>query len=202
MKKLYTTLAIALLAISVFAQTPNISMTTTTAIGSAFSFTIAATADNTTIQVDWGNGSLIDCPIASSSSVVSGTLAGETIKIYGIGISYLNVESRNITSLDVTKNTALNVLWCYGNKLTTLDVTKNAALTYLHCNNNKLTNLDVTNNTELIYLYCSSNKLTTLDVTKNTAIIILNCYDNSLSFSTLPIKQNSWQTYTYSHSFL
>ena len=40
------------------------------------------------------------------------------------------------------------------NQLTSLDVSNNTALTYLDCGNNQLTSLDVSNNTALEYLYC------------------------------------------------
>jgi hypothetical protein len=43
-----------------------------------------------------------------------------------------------LTSLDVSKNTALLDLQCYDNKLTSLDVSKNTALTCLGCNNNQI----------------------------------------------------------------
>ena len=45
---------------------------------------------------------------------------------------------------------------CHNNQLTTLDVSKNTALTRLRCHNNQLTSLDVSN-TDMKYLYCSVN---------------------------------------------
>jgi len=72
-------------------------------------------------------------------------------------------------------------LYCYGNSLTSLDVSKNTALTTISCYNNKLTSLDVSKNTALAYLYCRSNALTSLDVSKNTALIKLNCSENTLT---------------------
>ena len=38
-----------------------------------------------------------------------------------------------LTSFDVSKNTALTDLDCEYNQLTSLDVSKNTALTYLYC---------------------------------------------------------------------
>ena len=65
--------------------------------------------------------------------------------------------SNQLTSLDVSKNTALTVLKCYSNRLTSLDVSQNTALKQLWCSSNQLTSLDVSKNTALELLYCNSN---------------------------------------------
>ena len=117
-------------------------------------------------------------------------------------LTYLNCSDNQLTSLDVSKNTALTELSCWGNQLTSLDVSKNTVLTNLQCDENeltgldvskntaltkltcygnKLTSLDLSNNTALIYLSCSSNKLTNLDVSNNTALTKLSCYSNHLT---------------------
>ena len=98
-------------------------------------------------------------------------------------LTYLDCSSNNqLTSLDVSKNTALTYLDCAGNlQLTTLDVSKNTALTELVCDNNQLTSLDVSNNTALKKLYCWSNQLTILDVSNNTALTALWCSSNPLT---------------------
>lgn len=225
--------------ISIAQTEPTITMITTRAVGNTFSFQIKSTTDNDPIKVDWGNGSLTDYTIGTYTSSISGTLVGSTIKIYGVGIEHLYLYSRDLTALDVTKNTSLKSLNCASNKLSTLDVTKNIALISLWCYSNQLTSLDVTKNTELIYLYCYANKLaslditknsvlkelscgsnqittlnafnnallthlycsnnliTSLDVSKNTDLTTLNCSSNQLKFSTLPLKQTPWATYTY-----
>jgi len=75
----------------------------------------------------------------------------------------------------------LITLECNDNKLTSLDISKNTALQGLVCNN--LTSLDVSRNTALTYLDCSGSydkigQLTTLDVSKNTALTELYCSHN------------------------
>eukprot|EP00825_Cyclidium_porcatum_P002113 TRINITY_DN10979_c0_g1_i2.p3 TRINITY_DN10979_c0_g1~~TRINITY_DN10979_c0_g1_i2.p3 ORF type:complete len:102 (+),score=17.88 TRINITY_DN10979_c0_g1_i2:130-435(+) len=65
------------------AQTPAITMTTTTTIGSTFSIDIVATVNNTTIQIDWGYETLTNHIIGVDYSNVSGTLMGNIIKITG-----------------------------------------------------------------------------------------------------------------------
>jgi hypothetical protein len=53
-----------------------------------------------------------------------------------INLTGLAAGSNQLTSLDVTNNTALTVLYCYSNQLTSLDVTKNLNLTSLQCYSN------------------------------------------------------------------
>ena len=86
-----------------------------------------------------------------------------------------------LTSLDVSQNSALTYLNCYDNQLTSLDVSQNTALQTLYCYFNQLTSLDVSQNTALIYLYCYSNQLTSLDVSNNTALTDLSCKNNQLT---------------------
>ena len=94
-----------------------------------------------------------------------------------------------LTSLDVSRNTALTYLDCYNNQLTELDVSRNTALTELDCSGNPLTTLDISMNTALTKLYCAINELTTLDVSRNTALTELNCANNELT--TLDVSQNT-----------
>ncbi|MDE5843866.1 MAG: hypothetical protein K2H44_00580 [Muribaculaceae bacterium] len=88
---------------------------------------------------------------------------------------------KRLTTLDVSKNTALTELYCGTSQLTTLDLSKNTALTTLYCHQNQLTMLDVSKNTALTVLKCSDNKLTTLDISKNTSLSYLGCYKNQLT---------------------
>ena len=59
---------------------------------------------------------------------------------------------------------SLQTLECDNNQLTTLDVSTNTALEYLHCKSNQLTTLDVSTNTTLERLECNNNQLTSLDL--------------------------------------
>ena len=126
---------------------------------------------------------------------VSGTYEnrGTLTSLQGIGyfesLTDLRCDYNQLTSLDLSRNTALTYLDCYNNQLTALDVSRNTALTTLYCNNNQLTALDVSQNTALTYLSCSSNQLTALDVSRNTELIFLDCYSNELT--TLDVSRNT-----------
>ncbi len=74
----------------------------------------------------------------------------------------------------------LEKLNCHNNKLTSLNVSKNTALIELRCSYNQLTTLDVTKNTKLEKLTCYYNQLTSLDVSKNTALTELTCSENKI----------------------
>jgi Leucine-rich repeat (LRR) protein len=80
----------------------------------------------------------------------------------------LGCGSNQLTSLDVSYNTALASLECGSNQLSMLDVSKNIDLSWLECNNNLLTSLDVSNNTTLGVLQCSGNQFTSLDLSHNS----------------------------------
>ena len=146
---------------------------------------------------DYGkDGKLIEEEIKSVTSLdVSGTSKspGSIKSLKGIEIfnslESLRCSDNQLTSLDVSKNTALRYLYCGHNQLTSLDVSKNTALTNLYCGSNQLTSLDVSKNTALTYLDCGSNQLTSLDVSKNTALKDLACYFNQLT--SLDVSKNT-----------
>jgi Leucine-rich repeat (LRR) protein len=129
------------------------------------------------------NGSV---PTANISDVTSLDVSNNNIAdLTGIedfiALIDLSCDSNQLTSLDVSNNTALITLYCYSNQLTSLDVSNNAALIYLICFNNQLTSLDVSNNTALTFLSCNENQLTSLDVSNNTALTELYCAFNQLT---------------------
>jgi len=93
----------------------------------------------------------------------------------------LDCDNNQLTKLDLSCNTALEELDCNNNQLTTLDVSRNTALNRLDCSNNQLTTLDVSRNTALERLYCNNNQLTAIDVSRNTALEYLFCYNNQLT---------------------
>ena len=96
-------------------------------------------------------------------------------------LTKLSCGGNQLTSLNVSNNTALTELDCGYNKLPALDVSGCTALTELDCGSNQLTELDVSNCTALEYLICDNNQLTELDVSKNTALTALSCSGNQLT---------------------
>ena len=141
------------------------------------------------------DGGLSEKEISNVTSII--VISKDISSLKGIEhfttLKYLFCDHNQLTSLDVSKNTALTSLHCYNNQLTSLDVSKNTALTSLTCYNNQLTSLDVSKNTALTTLYCDNNQLTSLDVSKNTALTSLACSNNQLT--SLGVSKNTALTY-------
>ena len=148
--------------------------------------------------VDWGDGSEKVSLTLNEEDVVEFEhtypyASIRTITVNGENITILDCRDILLTTLDVSKNTALTHLDCSDNKLTNLDVSKNTVLTYLDCDFNQLTTLDVSKNIAMIYLSCGYNSLTSLDVSKNNVLSLLMCPNNKFTteglnalFGTLP----------------
>ena len=98
-----------------------------------------------------------------------------------LDVTYINVINyNNIKSLDgIQYFTNLTYLDCSTNELTSLDISKNTALTGLYCDYNKLTSLDVSKNTALEYLNCYNNQIEELDLSKTN---LVNSISNSVSY--------------------
>ena len=107
-----------------------------------------------------------------------------------VNLEILWCSENQLTSLDVSNNTALENLSCGSNQLTSLDVSKNI-LIYLDCHSNQLSNLDINNG--LQELMCDSNQLTSLDVSKNTILTQLDCDYNQLA--SLDVSTNTRLTF-------
>ncbi len=93
------------------------------------------------------------------------TIKSQTITIRG-DVTELDCNENQLTSLNVSKNTALTSLECSYNQLTSLDVSKNTALTTLSCNDNKLTNLNMSGCANLMVINCSNNYINGKAMTK------------------------------------
>lgn len=96
-------------------------------------------------------------------------------------LTYLSLNDNELTTLDVSKCTALKSLGCSVNKLTTLDVSECTSLEYLVVSNNLLTMLNVSGCTALKSIVFNDNQLTTLDVSSNTVLEEFDCTDNLLT---------------------
>ena len=128
-----------------------------------------------------GDGYLSETEIAETTSITCADISSLKGIEYFVNVQLIDCRGCNLTQLDVSENTALEVLYCSKNNLTQLDVSKNTALEDLLCSENNLTQLDVSKNTALEYLDCSENNLTQLDVSKNIALEHLYCSENNLT---------------------
>ena len=95
-------------------------------------------------------------------------------------LKHLFCSGNQLSVLDLSKNTKLEILVCSSNRLSTLDTSKNTALIELLCDNNQLTELDVSNCITLTKLHCYANQLTTLDVSNSKNLTSLYCHQNMI----------------------
>lgn len=86
----------------------------------------------------------------------------------------------HLTLLDLSMNSALKELRCYGNRLEKLILGNNTSLIYLDCHDNSLSSLDLRGNTSLRQVYCFHNKLETLLTGTNSQLEYLDCSHNQL----------------------
>ena len=93
-----------------------------------------------------------------------------------------------LTSVDLSRNTALKTLNLRADGLTALDVSNNTALTHLTCNVNYIQSLDLSHNPELTYLYAPCNHLASIDLSKNTQLTDLDVRYSQLA--TLDLSNN------------
>ena len=173
--KLFTLLAALVIAAGAMAQTTIATMETTAAtikiyVGWTGDGTLTANSVALTNDTDTQSAA-----ITPAAGVITLTATGN------VQLTYLYCSYITLTSLDVSKCTALEMLNCSGNTLTSLDVTKCTALKKLYCSFNSITLLDVSKCTALEILNCSYNTLTSLDVSKCTALTGFNCSYNTLT---------------------
>jgi Leucine-rich repeat (LRR) protein len=116
---------------------------------------------------------------------VGGSYSEKITSLTGIeafeNITYLYCSYNNLSSIDLSKNTALKKLECSINQLVSLDVSHQKALTSLNFSANKLTSIDLSNNTALVDLNGGSNSLSNIDLSKNTALTVVSVSGNLLT---------------------
>lgn len=118
-----------------------------------------------------------------SLSLSSKTISSLSGIEYFSNLEILDCSSNKLTSLELSKNTALKILNCKSNpSLAKLDVSHNAMLENLDCSSTGITGLNVSANTILEKLVCgSNNKLTSLSVGSLSALKSIDCSSTSVT---------------------
>ncbi|MBX7183051.1 MAG: T9SS type A sorting domain-containing protein [Bacteroidia bacterium] len=159
---------------------------------------IGATAQNVTIpDVNFKNALLADVSINTNSDgeISIAEAANFTGQLYlgnnnisdltGIeaftSISYLDVSSNNLTSLDLHLNTNLGNVVCSYNSISTLNLTGLSSLYNLECQYNQLSSLVLVSNTYLMALNCSNNLINELGLNNCNLLYFLDCSSNYLT---------------------
>ena len=146
------------------AQTVNMSryITLTVKSGKVIKLDFKAAADGTPVRIVSGSNTR-DITVGTVwEGTTYYTADGTEMKVYGDIIGFdCQGNGANLTAIDVSHNTLLEVLLCQGNRLSILDVSKNTQLTELYCYRNQLSSLDISKNTQLGWLYCYGNNFST-----------------------------------------
>ena len=93
----------------------------------------------------------------------------------------ISVSDSGLTTLILGAQPKLKYFLCNRCQLTALDVSGATELQSLRCENNNITALNVSNNKDLENLICSGNALSSLDVSNNTKLRWLDCASNKLT---------------------
>jgi hypothetical protein len=97
-------------------------------------------------------------------------------------LTALSVNNKSISNLTGIEDfVSLKSFHCFENQLTSVDLSNNTALEHLFLQKNDLTAIDVSNNTALRQLELYTNNLEVIDVSKNTALTILYLHGNNLT---------------------
>lgn len=105
---------------------------------------------------------------------------------HNTALEILNCNGNKIEDLNISQNTALYILNIHNNNLIEIDVSSLVNLTNLNVSNNQLKEIDVSNNVKLTQFWIVSNQLSTLDVSKNIALLTLRIDDNNFVGFNLP----------------
>ena len=110
------------------------------------------------------------------------------------GISCINCNIADLTGIEAfTSFTSLSIII---NQVTSLDLSQNSALMELYCEGNPLTSLDLSQNIELIHLNCMSTALTCLNVANgnNTNISASTTFQYNSNLSCIQVDDAAWST--------
>ncbi|MEP0265733.1 T9SS type A sorting domain-containing protein [Dokdonia sp.] len=107
-----------------------------------------------------------------------------------VNMTGLNCNQNQLTSLDVSSNTALETLQCFQNQITTLNISNNLNLTVLQAWSNPLSDIDLSNCPSLQMLGLSGTNLLSLDCSNNFNLTSLAIAGNQF-LETVFIKNGS-----------
>jgi Leucine-rich repeat (LRR) protein len=111
----------------------------------------------------------------------SNTSTEDIVDLTGIedfaSLTSLNARFNFIVTADLSSNTLLEDVNLRGNELTSINVSGLTSLEVLYCHQNRILTVDLSTNTALKDLNVSDNSLSGLDVSNNTALEILTIQD-------------------------
>jgi len=125
-------------------------------------------------------------------------------------LQILNVSDTKVTSLDLSQCPHLNQFYCSHAsgtvnteyRFSSLDVTNNPELYVLFCGGNGLTSIDLSQNPILFDLSAPGNDLTSIDLSNCPELYNVNLGNNRMDFGSLPLPRDTWGDYQYNQKDL
>lgn len=119
---------------------------------------------------------------AKTMMIMDQNIASLTGIEYFTGLTELRCNGNKLTSINLSKNTALEILDVSDNSLASLSVAGCKSLRVLRCDNNSLSSiLGLRETVDLSILNCSGNRLGSLDLSYNTALNTVKCDNNQIT---------------------
>lgn len=98
-----------------------------------------------------------------------------------VNISWLDCSYNNLTNLDLTSNSFLEIIFAEGNQIATLDINNLVQLTNLSINNNLLSSINLSTNINLTNISVAQNSLSSIDLSNNLRLYDLSVFNNPLT---------------------
>lgn len=131
----------------------------------------------------------------SEASTFTGTIFASSLMIQDLtgieaftSLQHLKCDNNQLTSLDLSSNTALFNLQSHNNSITSVTLGNNSTLDAIGLNGNNLSTIDISGVPNISGLYVSDNNLSTIDFSYNSIIFEIACQNNSIS--TFDFSQN------------
>lgn len=148
-------------------------------------FNIAKDLSGNPVTIDTNNDGEIQVAEALAISYLNIIGTNDVQNIEGIAffenLKTLLVQSQQITIVDLSENTNLEIVSLNFNAIESLDVSSLSNLKELSVQFNPLTAINFNTNNDLIRIYCSNTLLTNLDLVQCPNLIELNCPDTLLT---------------------
>jgi uncharacterized repeat protein (TIGR01451 family) len=136
-----------------------------------------------------GEISIAEASVITWLSISGGLITDLTGIEYFTNLQYLDCNTNNLTSLNLSAVLNLKYLSCNSNNIASLNISGLLDLYKINCSFNQLTSLDLSGLTNIRILYCFFNQFTSLNLSGLTNLTNLRCNNNPLT--TLYIKNGS-----------
>ena len=128
--------------------------------------------------LDWGDGKTHKGKLNKTATRIQGNIEAQDLTIYG-NIAVLECSNNQLTTLDVTKLSALTHLISRKNFVRDLDVSGNPELKLLYVQDSPLEQLDLTHNSKIDSLILTNNRLKELTLASHPTLELLTCTSNA-----------------------